>query len=106
MVNTAPQIIASPVATSNDARVCMRKLWIEMSLFMPMTEFNDPVMPMSVMYPVPCGSITSSAVMTWVCVPKHAEALPSTYQPKALFSEVASAWKSTMNIFVSFFRRL
>ena len=47
----------------------------------------------------------SSAVCTWVCVPITAVARPSTYQPNACFSDVASAWKSTMRSGVSALER-
>ena len=43
---------------------------------------------------MPPGKIWSSAVWTCVCVPTTSVARPSTARPKAIFSEVASAWKS------------
>ena len=48
----------------------------------------------------PAGSV-SSAVGTWVCVPRTADTRPSRYQPIAAFSEVASAWMSTTMTFSS-----
>ena len=41
------------------------------------------------------GKTRSSAVGTCVCVPTTAVTRPSRYQPIEIFSEVASAWKST-----------
>ena len=41
------------------------------------------------------GSMRSSAVGMWVCVPSTAVTRPSRYQPSATFSLVASAWKSS-----------
>jgi hypothetical protein len=63
---------------------------------MPMIESCGPVIPESVRYAVPFGRIRSSAVCTCVCVPTTSVALPSRCQPIAIFSLVASAWKSTM----------
>ena len=60
-----------------------------------MIESCGPVMPASVRHAVPLGRIRSSAVWTWVCVPTTAVTRPSRCQPIAIFSEVASAWKST-----------
>ena len=47
---------------------------------------------------MPFGSSRSSAVWTCVCVPTTAVTRPSRCHPIAIFSDVASAWKSTKMI--------
>ena len=47
------------------------------------------------MYADPRERIRASAVCTWVWVPTRAVTRPSRYWPRATFSLVASAWKST-----------
>ena len=59
---------------------------------MPMTESAGPVMPTSVMYPIPFGRIRSSPVCNvGVGAEKGPLPLPSRNQPMAIFSDVASA---------------
>lgn len=52
-------------------------LFIEAFIFIPITEYFGPVIPISVIYAVPFGKIFSSAVCTCVCVPNIAVAFPS-----------------------------
>ena len=84
-----------PLAVSNRAGMPLRKRPSAAATSTPMTESCGPVMPTSVRYAVPFGRMRSSAVCTCVCVPTTAVTLPSRCQPIAIFSDVASAWKST-----------
>ena len=93
---TTPFSRGLPVAGSNRDGIALRNRASDGSVSMPMIESCGPVMPASVRYAVPFGRIRSSAVCTCVCVPKTAVTLPSRCQPIAIFSLVASAWKSTM----------
>ena len=53
------------------------KRLIDAFISIPITEYLGPVIPISVIYPVPFGNIFSSAVCTCVCVPNIAVAFPS-----------------------------
>ena len=72
-----PSSLHSPSASLKPAFPPFLSLSIIISLFTPSTESSGPVIPRSVIYPVPFFSICSSAVCTWVCVPKKTETLPS-----------------------------
>ena len=61
----------------------------------PITESCGPVMPASVIAAVPPGRTRASFVWTCVCVPITAVTRPSSQCAIAIFSLVASAWKST-----------
>src|SRR5262249_3252411 len=67
---TTPFSRGLPVAGSNRDGIPLRKRASAGSRSIPMIESCGPVMPTSVMYAVPFGSTRSSAVCTWVCVPK------------------------------------
>ena len=88
----------APSAASNFAGMLVRKRESAFSVTTPMIESCGPVMPTSVRHAVPFGRIRSSAVCTCVWVPSTAVARPSRCHPMAIFSDVASAWKSTMTM--------
>ena len=92
-----------PLGISNRCGVWYKNRAMACSFLTPMTESVGPVMPASVMNAVPEARIRSSAVWTCVWVPITALALPSRCQASAIFSDVASAWKSIMTTGVSFF---
>ena len=69
--------------------------WIASSARTPITESCGPVMPASVIAAVPPGRTRASFVCTCVCVPSTAVTRPSSMRASAIFSLVASAWKST-----------
>ena len=75
----------------------LKNLLIDASLSIPKILFFPPTIPRSETNPVPCGKTLLSAVATWVWVPTNAVILPSRYQAKAAFSDVASACKSIKN---------
>src|SRR5918998_2454299 len=77
-------------------RTCVRvrKRSSACSRLTPMTPPRGPVIPTSVTYAVPPGSTRASAVGMCVCVPTQAKTRPSTCQPIATFSLVASACMS------------
>ena len=52
-------------------------LAIDSSGLIPSTDSVGPLIPTSLIYPVPFSSILSSFVSTWVWVPKSADTLPS-----------------------------
>ena len=61
----------------------------------PRIESSGPHMPASVRYAVPPGRMASSAVWTWVWLPRTAETRPSRNRPMPTFSDVASPCMST-----------
>ena len=67
---------------------------IASSALTPITESCGPVMPASVIAAVPPGCTRASLVWTCVWVPKTAVTRPSSHRATAIFSLVASAWKS------------
>ena len=91
---TAPSRLG-PSAASYRRGSWPRKRATEFSGFTPRMDRAGPVIPRSVINPVPWGRICPSAVGTWVWVPHTACTRPSRYQAMAPFSLVASAWKST-----------
>ena len=72
----------------------MRIRPIASSAFTPITESCGPVIPASVTAAVPFGCTRASFVCTCVCVPITAVTRPSSQRAIAIFSLVASAWKS------------
>ena len=65
---------------------------------MPRIESDGPVIPRSVIKPVPLGRTHASEVCTWVWVPQTADTSPSSYHARAAFSLVASAYISIRRI--------
>ena len=80
---------------SNRTGICVSSDSIACSRLTPITPPRGPVMPTSVMYAVPPGSTRASAVGMCVWVPTTAVTRPSSIQPSATFSDVASACMST-----------
>src|SRR6266545_238612 len=95
-VTMTPLSRPGPAADSNFTGSPVTKRVSAISVVTPMIESCGPVIPASVMYAVPLGRIQSSAVCTCVCVPNTPVTRPSRCHPIATFSDVASAWKSTM----------
>ena len=85
----------SPSAGWKRTGIPVRIRWMASSARTPMTESCGPVMPASVIAAVPPGRTRASFVCTCVCVPITAVTRPSSMRASAIFSLVASAWKST-----------
>ena len=98
MSKRQPSITAGPAATVKNDGIPVLNFFMTGSISRPITDSAGPVMPRSVMYPVPLGNTFASDVCTCVCVPNSAEILPSRCQPMQIFSDVASAWKSQRTI--------
>ena len=94
----APSMRTSPSAGWKRTGIAVRIRSIASSARTPMTESCGPVMPASVIAAVPPGCTRASFVCTWVCVPITAVTRPSSMRASAIFSLVASAWKSTTTI--------
>ena len=92
---SAPSIRTPPSAGSNRTGIPVRMRRIASSALTPITESCGPVMPASVIAAVPPGWTRASFVWTCVCVPITAVTRPSSSRARAIFSLVASAWKST-----------
>src|ERR1043166_6071720 len=94
-LTTAAFIRRSPEAGCSRSGIRVRNRRSAAARSMPITLSNPPVIPASHRNAVPLGRMRSSAVCTCVCVPTMAETRPSRCQPRATFSAVVSAWKST-----------
>ena len=72
-----PLNIHSPSAILYFSGRVVSNLFIDAFISIHITEYLGPVIPISVIYPVPFGKICSSAVCTCVCVPNIAVTFPS-----------------------------
>ena len=92
---THPLIATSPVATVNLLGIPSRNLLKPAGhLVRALTHMGRTSQRLSNKLFL-LGNIRLSAVGTWVCVPTTRLAIPSRYQPSAIFSDVASACIST-----------
>jgi len=79
MSKIAPFNSTGPSATLYFVGSDLTNLINAVLISIPKIEFDGPVIPKSVIYPVPFSKIVSSAVCTCVCVPNTQFILPSKY---------------------------